>query len=165
MDTIVYCKVNWVNTIRYYTTLYDTIQDYTILYDTIPRYTTLYNTIQHYTIPYVGSIEVSVLAHVALRMFAAIFLASQWHFLANKHAVLAGCSDFWPWYFCIKNEDTLHRWVALLLLIFILWRYYTRLYDTNTIQHYIYHTMQDYTTLYNTIRHYIQYYTTLCHVV
>jgi hypothetical protein len=45
---------------------------------------------------YVGSFEVSVLAHVALRMLAAIFLASQWHFLANKHAVLAGCSAFWP---------------------------------------------------------------------
>jgi hypothetical protein len=29
-------------------------------------------------------------------MLAAIFLASQWHFLANKHAVLAGCSAFWP---------------------------------------------------------------------
>jgi hypothetical protein len=35
---------------------------------------------------------------------AAIFLASQWHFLTNKHAVLAGwlarwlagCSAFWP---------------------------------------------------------------------
>jgi hypothetical protein len=27
-------------------------------------------------------------------MLAAIFLASQWHFLANKHAVLAGCSAF-----------------------------------------------------------------------
>jgi hypothetical protein len=37
---------------------------------------------------YVGSFEVSVLAHVALRMLAAIFLASQWHFLANKHAKL-----------------------------------------------------------------------------
>jgi hypothetical protein len=36
------------------------------------------------------------LAHVALRMLAAIFLASQWHFLTNKHAVLAGCSTFWP---------------------------------------------------------------------
>jgi hypothetical protein len=45
---------------------------------------------------YVGSFEVSVLAHVALRMLAAIFLASQWHFLANKRAVLAGCSAFWP---------------------------------------------------------------------
>jgi hypothetical protein len=29
-------------------------------------------------------------------MLAAIFLASQLHFLANKHAVLAGCSAFWP---------------------------------------------------------------------
>jgi hypothetical protein len=29
-------------------------------------------------------------------MLTAIFLASQWHFLANKHAVLAGCSAFWP---------------------------------------------------------------------
>jgi hypothetical protein len=29
-------------------------------------------------------------------MLAAVFLASQWHFLANKHAVLAGCSAFWP---------------------------------------------------------------------
>jgi hypothetical protein len=29
-------------------------------------------------------------------MLAAIFLASQWHFLANKHAVLVGCSAFWP---------------------------------------------------------------------
>ncbi len=29
-------------------------------------------------------------------MLAAIFLASQWHFPANKHAVLAGCSAFWP---------------------------------------------------------------------
>jgi hypothetical protein len=29
-------------------------------------------------------------------MLAAIFLASQWHFLANKHAVLADCSAFWP---------------------------------------------------------------------
>jgi hypothetical protein len=29
-------------------------------------------------------------------MLAAIFLASQRHFLANKHAVLAGCSAFWP---------------------------------------------------------------------
>jgi hypothetical protein len=27
---------------------------------------------------------------------SAILLASQWHFLANKHAVLAGCSAFWP---------------------------------------------------------------------
>ena len=45
---------------------------------------------------YVGSFEVSVLAHVALRMLSAITLASQWHFLANKHAVLAGCSAFWP---------------------------------------------------------------------
>jgi hypothetical protein len=57
-------------------------------------------------------------------MLAAIFLASRWHFLANKHAVLAGCSAFWP-VNCIflhkKNADTLHRWVALLLLIFILW--------------------------------------------
>jgi hypothetical protein len=37
-------------------------------------------------------------------------------------SVLAGCSAFWP-VNCIflhkKNEDTLHRWVALLLLIFI----------------------------------------------
>jgi hypothetical protein len=31
-----------------------------------------------------------------LRMLTAIFLASQWHFLANKHAVLAGCSAVWP---------------------------------------------------------------------
>ena len=29
-------------------------------------------------------------------MLAAIFLASQWHFLANKYAVLAGYSAFWP---------------------------------------------------------------------
>ena len=29
-------------------------------------------------------------------MLAAIILASQWHFLANKYAVLAGCSAFWP---------------------------------------------------------------------
>jgi hypothetical protein len=29
-------------------------------------------------------------------MLAAIFLASQLHFLTNKHAVLAGCSAFWP---------------------------------------------------------------------
>jgi hypothetical protein len=29
-------------------------------------------------------------------MLAAIFLASEWHFLDNKHAVLAGCSAFWP---------------------------------------------------------------------
>jgi hypothetical protein len=29
-------------------------------------------------------------------MLAAIFLASEWHFLSNKHAVLAGCSAFWP---------------------------------------------------------------------
>jgi hypothetical protein len=40
----------------------------------------------------------------------------------NKHAVLVGCSTFWP-VNCIflhkKNEDMLHRWVALLLLIFI----------------------------------------------
>ena len=55
----------------------------------------------------VGSFEVCVLAHIALRMLSAITLASQWHFLANKHAVLAGCSAFWPghvappeWDFC-----------------------------------------------------------------
>jgi hypothetical protein len=29
-------------------------------------------------------------------MLAAIFLASQLHFLANKHAVLAGYFAFWP---------------------------------------------------------------------
>ena len=54
---------------------------------------------------YVRSFEVSVLAHVALRMLAAIFLASQWHFLAIKYAVLAGCSAFWPvnCIFCIKK--------------------------------------------------------------
>ena len=83
-----------------------------------------YNTDPYRRATYVGRFEVSVLAHVALRVLAAIFLASQWHFLANKHAVLAGCSAFWP-VNCIflqkKNEDTLHRWVALLLLIFILW--------------------------------------------
>ena len=45
---------------------------------------------------HVGSFEVCVLAHIALRMLSAITLASQWHFLANKHAVLAGCSAFWP---------------------------------------------------------------------
>jgi hypothetical protein len=42
-------------------------------------------------------------------MLAAIFLASQWHFLANKHAVLAGCSAFWPvnCIFLHKNTRTL----------------------------------------------------------
>jgi hypothetical protein len=43
----------------------------------------------------VGTIEIFEAAHIALRMLA-IFLASLLHFLANKHAVLAGCSAFWP---------------------------------------------------------------------
>jgi hypothetical protein len=68
---------------------------------------------------YVGSFEVSVLAHVALRMLAAIFPASAmirctgWllHLLASKLHI-----------FALKNEDALHRRVALLLLIFVLWQ-------------------------------------------
>ena len=42
----------------------------------------------------VGTFEVYVRTHIASRMLAAIFLASRLHFLANKHAVLAGCSAF-----------------------------------------------------------------------
>ena len=39
-------------------------------------------------------------------MLAAIFPASQWHFLANKHAVLAGCSAFWPVYCIFLHKKT-----------------------------------------------------------
>jgi hypothetical protein len=35
----------------------------------------------------------------------SLIVASQWHFLINKHAVLAGCSAFWTvnCIFCIKK--------------------------------------------------------------
>ena len=49
----------------------------------------------------VGTFEVSVSMHVALRMFIMQVLASQLHFLANKNAELAIPPLFWP-VNCIK---------------------------------------------------------------
>ena len=49
----------------------------------------------------VGTFEVSVPTHVALRMFIMQVLASQLHFLANRNAVLAIPPLFWP-VNCIK---------------------------------------------------------------
>ena len=49
----------------------------------------------------VGTFEVCVLAHVALRMFIMQVLASQLHFLANRNAELAVPPLFWP-VNCIK---------------------------------------------------------------
>ena len=60
----------------------------------------------------VGSFEVCVLAHIALRMLSAISLASQWHFLANKHAALAGCSAFWPVNCTFLHKNTRTRCTA-----------------------------------------------------
>ena len=49
----------------------------------------------------VGTFEVSVPTHVALRMFIMQVLASQLHFLANRNAGLAIPPLFWP-VNCIK---------------------------------------------------------------
>ena len=49
----------------------------------------------------VGTFEVCVPTHVALRMFIMQVLASQLHFLANKNAELAITPLFWP-VNCIK---------------------------------------------------------------
>ncbi len=43
-----------------------------------------------------GSFEVCVLTHVALRMFIMQVLASKLHFLANRNAELAVPPLFWP---------------------------------------------------------------------
>ena len=50
----------------------------------------------------VGTFEVRVPTHVALRMFIMQVLASQLHFLANKNAELAIPPLFWP-VNCIKT--------------------------------------------------------------
>ena len=49
----------------------------------------------------VGTFEVCVLTHVALRMFIVQVLASQLHFLANRNAELATPPLFWA-VNCIK---------------------------------------------------------------
>jgi hypothetical protein len=49
----------------------------------------------------VGTFEVCVLTHNALRMFIMQVLASQLHFLANRNAELAVPPLFWP-VNCIK---------------------------------------------------------------
>ena len=49
----------------------------------------------------VGTFQVSVPTHVALRMFIMHVLASQLHFLANRNARLAIPPLFWP-VNCIK---------------------------------------------------------------
>jgi hypothetical protein len=64
-------------------------------------------------VTYARTFEVSVLAHVALRMLAAIFLASQWHCLANKHTLLAGCSAFWPVNCTFLHTQTRTRFTAV----------------------------------------------------
>jgi hypothetical protein len=50
-------------------------------------------------------------------MLAAIFLASQWHFLANKHAVLTGCSAFWPVNCIFLHKKTRTRCTAEWLFV------------------------------------------------
>jgi hypothetical protein len=50
---------------------------------------------------------------VALRMLAAIFLASQWQCLANKHTLLAGCSAFWPVNCIFLHTQTRTRFTAV----------------------------------------------------
>ncbi len=58
-----------------------------------------------FTFSQVGTFEVCVLTHVALRMFIMQVLASQLHFLANRNAELAVPPLFWP-VNCIKNRGT-----------------------------------------------------------
>ena len=55
----------------------------------------------NYRVTRVGTFEVCVPTHVALRMFIMQVLVSQLHFLANKNAELAIPPLFWP-VNCIK---------------------------------------------------------------
>ena len=55
----------------------------------------------------VGTFEICVPAHVALRMFIMQVLASQFPFLANRNGELAAPPLFWP-INCIKIGGMLH---------------------------------------------------------
>ena len=53
---------------------------------------------------FVGTFNLPVLAHIALRNLLSPVTGNQLHVFINKHALLAGCSGFWP-----VNCTNLHK--------------------------------------------------------